>query len=198
MARTVGLVKQRLQTFGLVRSIDVERRQVTAVVSTDAIARDDAIIEARGWDLSYYERNPVVLWAHNDRELPIGRTVESNLTDHELIQVHEFATHPRAEEIWGAIRDGFVHSTSVRWLPGTYEFRQMPVNGKTVSVLVFTKGHQLLESSYVPIPADPGAVVLRADGQPFDVREFEPTPVKAGPTLAQRFVAGFTRQTAEV
>lgn len=192
-------MKKRLQTFGFVRAVDIENRRVTSVVSTDAIARDGAIIDQGGWDLAHYLRNPVVLWAHDDRSLPIGRTLETQRTDHELIQVHEFATHPRAEEAWGAIRDGYVHATSVRWMPGETEVRVVGEGKAKRSVLVFTKGHQLLETSYVPIPADPGAIVLRADGEPFDIREYlPPTPAQAGPTLAQRFLAGFTRHTAEV
>jgi HK97 family phage prohead protease len=231
---------ERLQTFGHVRAIDAENRRVTVVASTSTVARDGAIIEARGWDLSYYERNPVVLWAHNDRELPIGRTVRSDITDSELIQTHEFASHPAAEEVWQAVRDGFVQATSVRWIPGETAIRTMPSGDR---VLVFTKGHQLLETSYVPIPADPGAMILRADGRPFDPKrltidyssdcsvracpesgyaatvdlcEFHfnliqtgdmpmpppesgtshshrPKPAPAGPTLAQRFLAGLNR-----
>lgn len=187
-------MNERLQTFGLIRAVDTEKRRVTAVVSTDAVARDGAIIEVAGWEIGHFGRNPVVLWAHDDRELPIARALETHAADHELIQVHEFATHPRAEEVWTAVRDGFVHATSVRWLPGETDVRK--VNGR--NVLVFTRGHQLLEVSYVPVPADPGAMVLRADGQPLDIRKYMPEPVPAGTSLAQRFLAGFTRQTGEV
>ena len=183
---------ERLQTFGHVRAIDAENRRVTVVASTSNVARDGAIIEARGWDLSYYERNPVVLWAHNDRELPIGRTVESQLTDSELIQTHEFADHPAAQQVFDAIRGGFVNATSVRWIHGETAVRTMPSGDR---VLVFTNGHQLLETSYVPIPADPGALIVRADGSAFDRLAFfppAPAPV-ARPSLAQRFIAGLTR-----
>ena len=183
---------ERLQTFGHVRAVDAENRRVTVVASTSNVARDGAIIEARGWDLSYYERNPVVLWAHNDHELPIGRTVESQLTDSELIQTHEFADHPAADQVFQAIRGGFVNATSVRWIPGETAVRTMPSGDR---VLVFTTGHQLLETSYVPIPADPGALIVRADGSAFDRSAFfppAPAPV-ARPSLAQRFIAGLTR-----
>lgn len=167
---------ERLQTFGCVRAIDETNRRVTVVASTDQVARDGAIIDARGWDLAHYARNPVVLWAHDDRALPIARTVESQLTDHELIQVHEFALHPRAEEVWEAVCGGFVNSTSVRWLPGETEVRTSGEGKLKRQTLVFTRGHQLLETSYVPIPADPGALILRADGAPLDIRAFMPEP----------------------
>ena len=165
-----GFSLERLQTFGFVRAIDPDARRVTSVVSTDAVARDGAIIETSGWDLSHYEKNPVVLWAHDDRQMPIAKTVETIRTEHELIQVHEFAQHPFADQVFAGIRGGFVNATSVRWLQGEVEMRA--AEGQKGKVLVFTKGHQLLESSYVPIPADPGAVVLRADGSPIDIEAF--------------------------
>lgn len=163
---------ERLQTFGFVRAIDPDARRVTSVVSTDAVARDGAIIETAGWNLEHYQKNPVVLWAHDDHSMPIAKTVETIRTEHELIQVHEFAQHPFADQVFAGIRGGFVNATSVRWLPGETEMRNVGDGKNRQPVLVFKNGHQLLESSYVPIPADPGAVVLRADGSPIDKRAY--------------------------
>lgn len=161
--------EDRLQTFGFVRNVDEDNRRVQVVVSTGDLARDDAIIDQRGWDFSNYDRNPVVLWAHDDRSLPIAKAVPSLRvqTDNELVETHEFATHAHAEEVWQLVKGGFVSATSVRWLPGKTTVKQL--NGR--SVLVFTEGHELLESSYVPIPADPGCLVVRADGSRLVRRE---------------------------
>jgi HK97 family phage prohead protease len=163
----------RLESYGYVREIDPEARRVTTVVSTGDVARDGMVIEVDGWDLRQYERNPVVLWAHDDRSLPIARAVSTERAGDVLMQTHEFAQHPRAEEVWTAVRDGFVNATSVRWTPGETEVRDMPDKRK---VLVFTKGHELLEVSYVPVPADPGALVLRAEtGAVVTVADYIPT-----------------------
>lgn len=189
-------MSERLQTFGRVREVSEDSRQVTTVVSTGDIARDGAIIETAGWDLSYYEQNPVVLWAHDDRSLPIARTVRTVLGENEMVQVHEFADHPRAEEVYQAVRQGFVNATSVRWIPGETEMRIVGEGKAKRSVLVFVRGHQLLESSYVPIPADPGALVLRADGTPFEIPPTEPATAPEAvkePDPAERFLRGFTR-----
>lgn len=158
----------RLESFGFVRSIEPKSRRVTVVVSTNRVARDGAIIESSGWDLATYDKNPVVLWAHNDREMPIARTVKSTMTPTELIQVHEFDTDPASEVVWSKVARGFVNATSVRWIPGETATRR--VNGR--DVLVFTKGHQLLEVSYVSVPADADALVLRADGSPFRAADY--------------------------
>lgn len=164
-----------LQTFGRVYArADEGSRRVTSVVSTGDIARDGMIIEQSGWDLKHYAENPVVLWVHNDRELPIARTVESRIEKDSLVQVHEFFEHARAEEVFQLVQAGGINATSVRWLPGSYEWREMPHKGKRMEILVFTKGHQLLETSYVPIPSDPGALIKRADGGSVDMRRFRP------------------------
>lgn len=185
----------RLESFAYVREVDEDSRRVTVVASTGDIARDNAIINPEGWDLRAYERNPVVLWGHDDRMPPIGRTVQSNVTPNALIQVHEFANHPRAEEIFQLVRGGFVNAVSVRWMPGETEVRSIGEGKAKRSVLVFTRGHQLLETSFVSVPADPGAIVLRADGHALDIEAFttpEPAPEAVkGPSLTERFLAGF-------
>jgi phage head maturation protease len=195
---------ERLETHGFVRAVDEERRRVTVVVSTGDVARDDAVIDQSGWDLRNYERNPVVLWAHNDRELPIARAVSSQVGANELVQVHEFATHPRAEEVWQAVRAGFVNATSVRWYPGETEVRKVGEGKAARTVLVFTRGHELLESSYVPVPADAGCLVLRAEGGRVDAGAYAREGEEAAAVTAeteqspwQRFAAGFTKCASE-
>jgi len=132
------------------------------------------VIEQDGWSLRNYERNPVVLWAHDDHSLPIARTISTTTGANELIQVHEFASHPRAQEVFEAVNGGFVNATSVRWTPGETEVRTISEGKNKRQVLVYTRGHELLEVSYVPIPADPGALVLRADGSRVDVADYLP------------------------
>ena len=170
------MFSERLETFGQVRAVDDDARQVTVVVSTGDIARDGAIIDQRGWQLGPYERNPVVLWAHDDHALPIAMTLRTTTSETEMVQVHEFAEHARAQEVFALVRGGFVNATSVRWIPGETEVRKVGAGKDARNVLVFTQGHELLETSYVPIPADTGALVVRADGSPFD-----PDPFVSGP-----------------
>ncbi len=190
-------MSDRLESFGLVRKVEEETRQVTVVVSTGDIARDGAIIEQSGWNLTNYERNPVVLWGHNDRELPIARTIKTMVNEREMVQVHEFAAHRRANEVFDLVKGGFVNATSVRWTPGQTEVRKVGTGKEARQVLVFTRGHELLETSYVPIPADPGAMVVRADGSPLDLAAFiqpDPEPEVREPSFAARLVAGFHRK----
>lgn len=162
----------RLESFGYVRSSDEESRRVEVVVSSGDVARDGAVIDQSGWNLRNYERNPVVLWAHDDHSLPIARAVSTRIDGDDMVQEHEFGKHARADEVFQAIRGGFVNATSVRWIPGETEVRTVGKGKDARNVLVFSRGHELLEVSYVPIPADPNALVLRADGSPLDLSAF--------------------------
>jgi len=164
----------RLQTFGQVREVDEALKRVKVIVSTGGVARDGMIIEQDGWRFASYDRNPVVLWGHDDSQLPVARAILSDriLTKTELIETHEFdADDERAMTLFRKIHRGFVNAASVRWNPINWEFRK--VGGE--EVLVFTE-QELLESSYVSIPSDPGALIVRAGGQSIDPEQFRPQP----------------------
>lgn len=170
-------MKDKLRTFGTLRSIDTERMTVDAVISTGDIARDDAIIDPAGWDFTNYRRNPVVLFNHNDISgFPVARTVDGPTpTGSELTARAEFDMEdPEAARLFGKIQRGFVFSTSVRWLPKRWEFVKSPTADMPERTVLVFREQELLEWSFVNIPADPGAVILRADGDPLDITLFAP------------------------
>ena len=143
---------------------------VEAVISTGNIARDQMIIDPDGWDFTNYRRNPVVLWGHDDLAMPVARTIgEIKKTTTELIATAEFDKEdPEAVRIFGKIKRGYVNTTSVRWLPKRTEIRAIPTEHGDRDTLVFVE-QELLEWSFVSIPADPGAMILRGDGSGFDL-----------------------------
>ncbi len=155
-----------LQTFGHVRGVDRKAGTVEAVVSTGDLARDKAIILPEGWELDDYRRNPVVLWAHDDREPPIGRATAIGLRDVDgkaaLVATTKFDLQDeRARGIFDKVAGGFVSATSVRWIPLETETRKEGEGGEPT--LVFVR-QTLLEFSFVSVPADPGALVVRSAG----------------------------------
>lgn len=174
---------------------DFERGIVRQVISTGDVARDGAIIEPGGWELANYRRNPVVLYAHDDSSggwvgvqagtrsaLPIGRATEVGLDGSSLVATTQFDTDDEfAVRILGKIQRGFINATSVRWMPlvrperETREFADDDGVTREREVWVF-KRNELLEFSYVPIPADPGAVIQRAAGGPIDYSGYGEDP----------------------
>jgi len=166
----------RLESFGHLREVDTEAHRVTAVISTGDVARDGAIIESAGWDFDNYNKNPVVLWMHDDGAMPFARTVDLMATEKELIARAEFDMEdPLGAIAFRKISNGFVNSTSVRWLPKKTEVRIEGEDKDQRDILVFLE-QELLEWSFVTIPADPSALIVRADGAPFSVTDYlEPT-----------------------
>ena len=159
---------------------DFEAGVVPAILSTGDVARDGARIQQDGWELAHFRENPVVLFNHDDGgggmfagatgTLPIATSSDERLVGGQLQAVAHFRDTDLAQEVLHGIEDRVVNATSVRWLPIEHEIereRLDPDDEEETNVLVFTR-QELLEWSFVVIPADPGAMILRADGSPID------------------------------
>ena len=178
-------MRDYLRSYGILRGVNPTAMTVEAVISTGNVGRDQFMIDPDGWDFDNYRRNPIVLWGHDDLAMPVARTIgEITRTTTELIATAEFDTgDPDAERLFGKIARGYVNSTSVRWLPKRTEIRAIPTaEGGERDTLIFTE-QELLEWSFVTIPADPGAMILRADGSGIDIEALMREHGKAAPTL---------------
>lgn len=165
---------QRLESFGQLRNVDSESRTVTSVISTGDIARDGAIIDPKGWEFDNYDRNPVVLWQHDDNAMPFARTVERIATEKELVAKAEFDLEdPVGASVFRKIQNGYINATSVRWLPKETEVRKVGEGKDKRDVLVFLR-QELLEWSFVTVPADPMALIVRADGEVLSLEDYLP------------------------
>lgn len=123
------------------------------IASTSDVARDNMIVEAAGWELENFLRNPVFQWAHNYSEPPIGKVTKIEVVDDKLMadvvfdQDDEFAL-----KIERKYRNGLLNAVSVGFDIITMEIAP-DGNGPLKSVK-----QELLELSGVPVPADPGAL----------------------------------------
>ncbi|MCP6719735.1 MAG: hypothetical protein KJI72_00195 [Patescibacteria group bacterium] len=130
------------------------------IISTADVDRAGESIKQEGWELSFYKKNPIVLWAHGYDSLPIGLTESIEVRDGKLIAKGKFApkeANPFAEQIRRLYDLKFIRTASVGFIP-----KEMEDN-------VITKA-ELLEWSFVPIPANPQAVSLLT-AQKLDVAE---------------------------
>jgi len=162
---------------------DFETGTVPAIISTDSIARDHARIEQAGWDFTNYRKNPTVLFGHDDgagsmfgpgsRALPIARSSDEMVQGDRTTAIAHFDMEDDfARQVLGKIQRGLISSTSVRWLPTKTRVEKMRgEDGKDSNVLVFER-QELLEWSFVSIPADPGATVMREDGRALALEDF--------------------------
>lgn len=156
---------------------DFEAGRVAAVISSGDVARDQAIIEPKGWDFRNFMRNPVVLYMHDDgfsnfgagnaSGMPIGRSSKPTVDDEGLTSaIASFDMEDDvAVRVLGKIQRGFINATSVRWIPLEHriEKRKRADGAGEQSVIVFTRS-EMIEWSFVVVPADPAAVILRSEG----------------------------------
>lgn len=123
-------------------------------------------VVVQDWDLSRYERNPVVLWNHGqgggifgdsadtDVSLPIGRASNVRVEGGELratITLVDAAANPLAEKVFQGLVQGSISAVSVGWQAADATYDQ------AADVLVLS-GNELLEISVVAIPANADAV----------------------------------------
>jgi HK97 family phage prohead protease len=138
-----------------IRRSTKESRSIDVVASTDAVDSYGEIVE-QSWDLKRYLANPVVLFAHNSRELPIGTARDVKLEGGALVATLDFVSaeaNPKAEQVWQLIQQGALRAVSVGFRSRTVRAEKR--DGKEVYVLADNELHEI---SVVPIPANPEAV----------------------------------------
>lgn len=120
------------------------------VMSTNARDRSGEIVLQEGIDTRNYEKNPVVLFAHNYYDLPIGRVEEIIKESDKTIAKGVFVSkeiNPKAQQIRKLYDAGIMKAVSIGFIPLEYEGN------------VITKS-ELLELSFVPVPANPEALAV--------------------------------------
>jgi HK97 family phage prohead protease len=123
------------------------------IVSTDTVDRSNDTIDQAGWDLKAYRRSPVVLWAHDASQWPIGKATKIGVEGGKLIAEVMFADTFEGRKAQALVDAGMLKATSVGFLPteskmsierrGGYDFKKQ----------------QLMEFSIVPVPANPDCLI---------------------------------------
>jgi HK97 family phage prohead protease len=153
-------------TRGETAQIDIGERTLIAVVSDDSVDRYGDIIEAAGWDLENFKKNPVIPWAHatggffTAAELPVGKAEDVWVEGNKLYAKIKFAEHAKAEDVWQLYKDGFLRAFSVGFLPKKYEAMYEGEGREAHFIGYKFQESELLEISAVPVPANPNALAL--------------------------------------
>lgn len=138
-------------------------------ISSEAVDRDRDVISLSGWKTASYRANPIVLWAHRSRDLPVARSEREWVEGGKLLSEAvwpEKDAYPFADTVAALLKGGFLNATSVGFVPLTWSYNEQRRGYN------FTEA-ELLEYSIVPIPSNPDALV-QARGVGIDVR-----PIKA-------------------
>ena len=129
--------------------------RLRVTITTNTRDRHGDILEPGGAMVASYLKNPVVLWAHEYRSLPIGRAT-SLVRDGESIKAEIlFAPTDFAREVCELYAKGFLNAWSVGFLPLEWEVIE-DEEGKFAGYHI--KSWELIEFSAVPVPANPDAL----------------------------------------
>lgn len=167
----VGLLKSPTT---VIRGIDQENLRVDFTITTPSVDREGDTIKTSGWQLKNYRRNPVVLFAHDSRSLPVAQAPKvrregDSLTSRET-QFTNQEENPFGFMVFRLIVGKFLRATSVGFLPTEWQRAEDEDRKWGIDFLK----QELLEFSVVPVPANPEALVMNALDAGIDMR-----PIKA-------------------
>jgi len=131
--------------------VDEDARTIIATVSTRDKDREGEVIIPEGIDLSSYEKNPILMWAHRYSDPPIGRSQWQKKSKDGLIMKFEFAKTQLADEIYQLYKDKFLKGFSIGFIPLDFD-EENKIHKKIA----------LLEVSAVPVPANQNALIMEA------------------------------------
>jgi HK97 family phage prohead protease len=131
--------------------------EVEIVMSTAFIARDGHILMPEGCILDNYRRNPIQLWQH-DPDHPVGRNEDIQVRPDAITALCRFAPlgiSRKADEIRGLVKARILNAVSV----GFDVLESEPLDPKKPRGGLRITKWELLECSFVSVPADTLAVV---------------------------------------
>jgi hypothetical protein len=133
------------------------------VASDESVDSYNTVIKADGWELDRFERNPVILFGHNSRQLPVGKGRAWVEGSELLIDITFFdgETNPLSEQALRIIDEG-VMGVSVGFEPLAYEYNKARETGDEWAdffnpPLDYVRS-RLLEVSVVTLPANANAL----------------------------------------
>jgi HK97 family phage prohead protease len=146
-----------------IKAVAADDRAIQLSISNESVDRDSDTLNVQGWKLVNYRRNPVVLWAHDYRQLPVGRADKVFTEDQKLKVIDHFVEreiNPFADTVLLMLKHKYLNAASVGFIPIKYE-RVDPEaeDGRGRRGGIDFKQQELLEHSIVPVPSNPEALV---------------------------------------
>jgi HK97 family phage prohead protease len=154
--------EKELRDAVLLKAVDTviteseQERVLNFRISSETPDSYNDVIKADGWDLTRFEKNPVVLWAHSHREPPVGQALSIEVDGDALVASAQFAdaeTYAFADTVYRLLKKGFLRATSVGFFPKEWTYDEDRGGYNFIS-------SELFEFSIVPVPANPDALAL--------------------------------------
>ena len=161
--------------YKILENVEVKKvgeRQYEFTASTADMDRDGEVIDVSGWDLKNYKKNPVIMYAHDYRTLPIGKATHIGVKDGKLKNTVEFppeGTYEFADIVERLVNTGYLKTESVGFIPRKWEDGE---GGDKAPRRTYTK-QELLEISIVPVPSNPNALMNAVKEGVITTKQFE-------------------------
>jgi HK97 family phage prohead protease len=139
---------------------DATAMTVRSVITTASPDRAGDVVVPTGLrNLAEYLRNPVVLWAHERKSMPIGRCLSLDVTPERITAVTRFAQDSAfAEQVFRLYEQGVLRAWSIGFVPVRAALRRGDGGRRGLRIETW----DLLEYSAVPVPENPEALTLAA------------------------------------
>lgn len=160
-----------------IRAINSESRTATFTISTESIDRHGTVFKLEGWDLSVYERNPIVCYNHNsggdnpDTIIGTSRVYKEGNSLMGEVRFEDEGDNPIADKVWNKINKGTLKMASVGARVHDYRFGNAD-RGEDTGTIYFTR-QELLEWSVVSVGSNPDAFKRSTDSVDEIKRELE-------------------------
>jgi hypothetical protein len=170
-------IKARVKSLDIgaiekLRKAKDENGTFDVIISTEDLDRAGEIVRQDGWELNNYKNNPIVLWGHDYYSLPIGVCTETYKTNVHGVPAtgakgvfYPADINPLAQQVRRMYEFGVKSgvgvgcTTSVGFIPKEFDEDNQRIITRA----------ELLEFSFVPIPANQG--VGPAQGRAFTFDE---------------------------
>lgn len=131
---------------------------LTFVLSDETVDRMGDVIEAKGWVLTNFKRNPIALFGHSS-DFPIGTWENIRVEGKRLLADLKLAsrgTSARIDELIALVEQGVLRAVSVGFQP----IERKPLSEESDSMFGPFRylRQELLETSLVSVPANPSAL----------------------------------------
>lgn len=168
---------------GDARAIDEDRRSIDYVCSTETLDSHGTVLK-QNWRLDRYAKNPVVLFCHNSRSIPVGTASMVRVENGRLVARVTFATADiceDAEACWKAVKAGLLRGISVGFLAHAYRWE----SENDIERLVLDD-LELLELSVCAVPSNPDTLAQRDALTTLRAQAQRQRPTKDSPTMTEQ------------
>ena len=164
-----GSSLEMVAKHGHLKGVNPETREVIITASDETVDRYGDVIEAAGWDTGNFERNPVSLIDHDYSVASIVGKVSSTWVEGTRfmarVELDPPEDNPAAADVMRKIKNGSLRAVSVGFRAGEREKIIDKDSGDWTGGFRF-KSQELLELSWVAIPANPSATLAVEDPPP--------------------------------